>query len=239
MERVAVGVDELVEFWTLLDEDHELLVGERGAGAMAFALELKYYSRHGKFPLGRADFTSEIVEFVSKQLGIEVAELDKYVWSGSTVDYHRSQIRAHLGFRVATVNDQEKLTEWLAKNVACSKRREDRVKAELLAQLRTERIEPPTPGRVIRMVRSALRTAEHNWTLRIAARVDRPASGAPGRYELTTFWIGNARRTDFTELRTLMGNAHLPIRVYDTSEREDPSCLSRSQVWPGSSLSLR
>lgn len=37
-----------------------------------------------------------------------------------------------------------------------------------------EHIEAPTPGRLLRMVRSALRTAEQNWTLRISTRLDPP-----------------------------------------------------------------
>ena len=41
MERSSCDLDELVEFWTLLDEDRELLVGKRGATGLGFALLLK------------------------------------------------------------------------------------------------------------------------------------------------------------------------------------------------------
>ncbi len=176
MEHVAVDVDELVEFWTLLDEDRELLVGKRGASALAFALLLKHYSRHGSFPR-RADLSGSIVEFVARQLGIEPGQMESYEWSGSTFDYHRGQIRTHLGFRTATVGDQEKLTQWLAGNVAGAERRPDRVREELLVQFRSERIEPPTAGRLLRMVRSALRRAEQDWSVRIAGRLDDATTG--------------------------------------------------------------
>jgi hypothetical protein len=43
MEPTAGDVDELVEFWTLLDEDRELLGGNRGASSLGFALLLKHY----------------------------------------------------------------------------------------------------------------------------------------------------------------------------------------------------
>ena len=33
MEPTEVDVDELIEFWTLLDEDRELLAGKRGSTA--------------------------------------------------------------------------------------------------------------------------------------------------------------------------------------------------------------
>jgi len=68
------------------------------------------------------------------------------------------------------------LTAWLGVNVAHAERRPERVREELLAQFRAERIEPPTPGRVLRMVRSALRTAEQGWTLRISERLDPPTT---------------------------------------------------------------
>ena len=45
MEPTSGDVDELVEFWTLLDEDRELLGGNRGASSLGFALLLKHYKR--------------------------------------------------------------------------------------------------------------------------------------------------------------------------------------------------
>ncbi|MGV9384111.1 hypothetical protein ACWDRB_50430 [Nonomuraea sp. NPDC003707] len=36
---------------------------------------------------------------------------------GATIEYHRSQIRTHLGFRTCTMLDATKLALWLAENV--------------------------------------------------------------------------------------------------------------------------
>ncbi|HEY9522137.1 MAG TPA: DUF4158 domain-containing protein, partial [Thermopolyspora sp.] len=85
--------------------------------------------------------------------------------------YHQTQIRRHLGFRECSVADADKLTEWLAANVCEAERRHDQVRAELLARCRTERIEPPTSGRMDRITRSALRTAERTLTARLAGRL--------------------------------------------------------------------
>src|SRR4051812_6101731 len=122
MESVSDDVGELVEFWTLLDEDRALLGGRRGATALGFALLLKHYSRHGRFPRGSADLSDAVVEFVARQVGVSGEDLGSYEWSGSTIECHRSRIRTHLGFRVAIINDQEKLTAWLAANVAHAER---------------------------------------------------------------------------------------------------------------------
>lgn len=59
MEPTGVGVDELIEFWTLLDEDRPLLAGKRGATALGFAVLLKHYTRHGRFPRGRSSLAGD------------------------------------------------------------------------------------------------------------------------------------------------------------------------------------
>jgi hypothetical protein len=83
---------------------------------------LKFYTRLGRFPRGRGELPDEAVEFVGRQVGVDPAEVGFYEWSGSTIAYHRAQIRAHLGFRECSVVDAEKLTEWLAVNVCEAER---------------------------------------------------------------------------------------------------------------------
>jgi len=148
-----------------------------GATALGFAVLLKHYSRYGRFPRGRSEIRDEVVAFVARQLGVAAGDLGFYEWAGSTIEYHRAQIRDHLGYRVATLADQEKLTGWLSEAVTHAERRLDRVREELLAEFRRLGIEPPTAGRVQRMVRSALRTAEQNWASRIASRLNTSAAG--------------------------------------------------------------
>ncbi|GAA3467453.1 hypothetical protein [Nonomuraea roseola] len=46
MDGPPVDVDELVEHWTALDE-------ERDATQLGFAVVLKFYTQHGRFPRGR------------------------------------------------------------------------------------------------------------------------------------------------------------------------------------------
>jgi hypothetical protein len=145
-----MDLDELVEHWTLLDDERELIAGKRGATRPGFALLLKFYTRVGRFPRGRVELPGEAVEFVARQVGVDQAELAFYEWSGSTIAYHRAQIRTHLGFRECSVGDAEKLTEWLAVNVCEAERRPELVRDELLARCRAERIEPPAAGRIHR-----------------------------------------------------------------------------------------
>lgn len=47
-----VGMDELVEHYTVLDDELELVAGKRDATRLGFALLLKHYTKHGRFPPG-------------------------------------------------------------------------------------------------------------------------------------------------------------------------------------------
>jgi hypothetical protein len=114
---------------------------------------------------------------VARQVGVPASELAFYDWSGRTIKAHRVQIRHVLGFRECSVADADKLTEWLAANVTRVERGAERVREELLARCREERIEPPTGGRIDRIVRSALHRGEELLFARWQA-------GYPSRYVL-------------------------------------------------------
>ena len=167
--------DELIEHWTLLAGDVELLASKRGAARLGFALLLMYFTRHARFPRGRSEFGAEVVDFVARQVGVEASELGFYDWSGRTIKAHRTQIREHFSFRECTVADAEMLTGWLVDNVTQLERGLDQVRAELLARARDQRIEPPSDGRVERVVRSALDRGEKDLVARICVNLPEQA----------------------------------------------------------------
>ncbi len=142
MGRSPVDVDELVEHWTVLEGERQLVAGKRGATRLAFALLLKFYTRLGRFPRGRSELPQEAVDFVARQMKVAASDLGSYEWSGSTIEYHRAQIRQHLGFRECGVADVESLTTWLAEHVIQVERRAERVREELLDRCRAVRVEP-------------------------------------------------------------------------------------------------
>jgi hypothetical protein len=75
MERVPLSPDGLVEHWTVLDDEKALIAGKRGPTRLGFALLLKFYTRHGRFPAGRSEFPDEVVAFVARQVKIPAADL--------------------------------------------------------------------------------------------------------------------------------------------------------------------
>jgi hypothetical protein len=108
----SLDLEELVEHWTLLDDEQELIAGKRGPTRLGLALLLKFYIRAGRFPRGRGELPDETVEFEARQVGVEPGELGIYEWSGSTIEYHRAQICGHLGFHECSVLDAEQLAQW-------------------------------------------------------------------------------------------------------------------------------
>jgi len=59
---------------------------------------------------------------------VAAGDLGFYEWSGSTIEYHRAQIRQHLGYRECGVKDAERLTAWLAEHVTQAERSSERVR---------------------------------------------------------------------------------------------------------------
>ncbi|WP_318212876.1 DUF4158 domain-containing protein [Streptomyces sp. SJL17-1] len=216
MARTPLDLDELVEHWTLLKDEHVLVSGKRGATRLGFAVLLKFYTQHGRFPRGRFELPGEAVELVTRQVRVPASALEAYEWTGRTIDYHRAQIRKHLGSR-GNPSDAEKLTAWLVEHVACKERRPEQVRVELLARCRTESIEPPTPGRCDRIVGGALRVAEETLTAWISVRLTMEST------ERMVALVAGADQTD----DAVLGEA-------GTGEGEDgPPVLGKIKEAPG------
>jgi hypothetical protein len=58
MECPPVGMDELVEHWTVLRGERNLIETKHSATRVGFTLVLKFYTRYGRFPqAGRSSRT--------------------------------------------------------------------------------------------------------------------------------------------------------------------------------------
>jgi hypothetical protein len=68
-------LDELVEHFTLLPAEVELLGDRSGGSRLGFALLLKYFTLLGRFPTGRPELAEEAVGFVACQVRVPASEL--------------------------------------------------------------------------------------------------------------------------------------------------------------------
>ena len=87
----------------------------------------------------------------------------RYDWSGRSVKYHRAQIREFCGFREATVQDGEDVASWLLEEVLPREQDTEKLRVAFYERCRALKIEPPTPGRVERLVASAAHRYEEHF----------------------------------------------------------------------------
>jgi len=64
-----------------------------GDTQFAFALLLRYYGRHGRFPRNRGELHPDAVEFMARAVKADPADLAGYDWPGRTIKRHRTEIR--------------------------------------------------------------------------------------------------------------------------------------------------
>jgi hypothetical protein len=155
--------DELAEHWALTPKELELLANKTGATRLGFAVLLKAFVFEGRFPRQKHDVPGVVMVHVANQVNVAADLYPRYEWSGRTIEYHRAQIREFLGFREATVHDGAELVTWLAERVLPQEPREDHVCEALFERCRALRIEPPSAGRIDRLVRSAFHSFEERW----------------------------------------------------------------------------
>ncbi len=109
------------------------------------------------------------MRYVAAQVKVDPALFRQYSWPGSTIEYHRAQIRAAPGFREPTRADEERLTAWLAAEICPIEMTEECLKSSLWSRCRVERIEPP--GRVDRILGSARTRFEQQFCAQIMGRL--------------------------------------------------------------------
>ena len=105
--------EELAEHWTLLPHELALVANKTGPTRLGFAVLLKFFGYAGRFPADQHEVPAALVGHLARQVEVPTAAWLAYAWRGRTIEYHRAQIRAALGFRAATVQDARELMAWL------------------------------------------------------------------------------------------------------------------------------
>ena len=212
--------EELEETWTLGPDEHALLSGKRGPTRLGFAVLLRFFARKGRFPEPREEeIEAGAVAHVAGQVGVPAGEYARYDRGGRTAEYHRAQVREAFGFRPATVEDTEALTDWLSEEIVPREYDLERMKEAAYARLKAIKVEPPTPGRLKRAVRSALRRYDERFCAITLSRLS-PASLA----ELDALLLGPD---------VLPGASAGPGGVEAPLRAEEEATLSRLRADPG------
>lgn len=153
--------EEIEEAWTLGPDELAVLGSKRGSTRLGFAVLTRFFARQGRFPVPE-EIDEDAVECLAVQVNVPAAEYRNYDHRGRTAEYHRAQIRESFGFRPATTGDADELAAWLLE-VAPYEYGAERLKEAAYTRLRSLKIEPPTTGRVDRLVRSTLRSYDERF----------------------------------------------------------------------------
>ncbi len=163
--------EDLIEVWTLLEKDQERLRNKSGANRLGFALLLKFFEVEARFPENAEEIPAPAVAYVAQQVKVPAEEWAAYDWSGRAIKRHRVEIRGAFGFRECTAEDQAQLAEWLAVELCGVELSRDRLAEAVVARCRKDRLEPPTPGRIARLVGSAVNTFEERFCATTVGRL--------------------------------------------------------------------
>jgi len=217
-------MDELAEQWTLQRDELVLLDKKSRTHRLGIAILLKFFQIEGRFPRYQFEMPDEVIQFVAQQVNVPVSKYQSYVWKGRAIKYHRAEIRQFLGVREATVDDSQQIIRWLCDHSLTQTRQIEHLKMHAYQQFRELGIEPPTPERVERLVRSALRTNEEEFCALVLGKLspqildNLDALIATGDKQATDLENNDFTRSVFYQLKTDPGAARL-ISIYAEVEK--------------------
>lgn len=152
--------------------DYAMVMAKSRANRLAFAMWLIFFRDHARLPRGPSDLESLDIAALARQIEVAVPADGGLLLAERTAKRLRAEIRARFGFREATVADAEMLVAWLRDHVAGEVGGEIALLIERLeARCRELAIEPPTPDRVERIARTALRAHEEQFHADIYGRL--------------------------------------------------------------------
>ncbi len=155
--------EELIENWTLLPTELELVRNKVGGNQIGFALLLKHFQLFACFPENKSSIPNVIISYIASQIDLPESSYSDYDWQGRSAKVYRVEIRRLFNFRVATVIDSEQMSDWLIREILPSEQKFESLQEFVRQRWRELQIEPPTPGRVERLIRSAITKHEANF----------------------------------------------------------------------------
>ncbi len=150
-------IPELIDRWALTEAERALVDAAREPHTrLGCACLLKFFQLDWRFPRARAELPDAAVAHLARQLGVPAISFLQYDWDGRMATHHRAAIRAFLGVREATVADQQAVTDWLVAQVLPQTQQPEALRAAFIDRCRAHGLEPPTPQRVERHLRTAV-----------------------------------------------------------------------------------
>jgi TnpA family transposase len=162
---------ELIEEWTLVPRELELLGNKTGPTRLGYAVLLKYFQREGQFPESVTAIPQDVLRHLSQQVDIEPAALNLYNWQSRSATYHRRQIREFCGFRSPTTEDAATLKDWLCQRIVPDSHDVPVLELAAYQRLRELGIEAMEKKHLERVIRSAIHQYEQDLCQTIVSQL--------------------------------------------------------------------
>ncbi len=151
---------ELETYWSFSSDELPLIPHRDASSRLGVAASLKFFQLEGFFPSSVKDMPSVAIDHMAKLLDVDPKAISDYDWQGRTGTRYRGRLRTALGIRSSTTDDFKAVEEWLRADVVPWDHDPRHLQDAAHAWYRHRLIEPPTEGRIERLVRSAVRTHE-------------------------------------------------------------------------------
>jgi hypothetical protein len=162
---------ELETYWSCSSDELQLIPHRDASSRLGVAASLKFFQLEGYFPSSVKDIPAAAIDYMAKQLDIEPKAIADYDWQGRTGKRYRGRLRTVLGVRPATDDDFKAVEQWLREDGVPWDHDARHLQDAVHAWYRGRHIEPPTAGRIERLVRSAIRTHEAEICAGTAAKL--------------------------------------------------------------------
>ena len=151
---------ELETYWSFSSDKLTLIPDRDASSRLGVAASLKFLQLEGSFPSSVKDIPSVAIDHMAKRLNVDPDAISDYDWQGRTGTRYRGRLRTALGIRPSTVEDFKPVEEWLRQEVVPWDHDLRHLQDAMHEWYRSRLIEPPTEGRIERLVRSAVRAHE-------------------------------------------------------------------------------
>ena len=156
MVKANWHTEELIENWTLLPQELELVRNKVGGNRIGFAFLLKYFQIFACFPHQNFSIPKIIISYIASQIKIPESCYSDFDFKGRSARVYRAEIRHLFNFRVATVTDSEQMVNWLIEEILPNEQKFEALTEIVAGRWRELQIEPPTTIQVERLIKSAI-----------------------------------------------------------------------------------
>ena len=148
--------DELAQHWTLSPDERELLGNKSGATRLNFAILLKTFQFHGRFPDRREDVAGSVVAHLASQTGVPPGVVLRGGLERADATPPAGADSRALRFPRFPAEDEPAFIAWLSERVTSPDPEAEAFKIAAYGHLRAQHLEPPATERLRRLLRLAV-----------------------------------------------------------------------------------